>query len=92
MVCAEGPPAVQVSVATLRELDVRSDTVTPFWHQYLVLLKVPDALPPLRVRAGAVTSVLLSFQATHAQREPQAPLLTCADAAEHRIQGTQPLA
>ena len=30
----------RASVATLRELQVRHDTVTPFWHQYLVLVKV----------------------------------------------------
>ena len=40
----EGIPALgrgaRTSVATLRELQVRHDTVTPFWHQYLVLIKV----------------------------------------------------
>ena len=30
----------RTSVATLRELQVRNDTVTPFWHQYCVLVKV----------------------------------------------------
>ena len=30
----------RTSVATLRELQVRNDTVTPFWHQYTVLIKV----------------------------------------------------
>ena len=47
-------------MATLKELDVKSDTVTPFWHQYLVLLKVRSL-----VRAAPSCLLLASAACVH---------------------------